>query len=118
MQISKHHKILDKKILVYKIDVEKRTVEELQIKNSLEYIKKQLDFYNYEEFLFNSENSEILILGKDKDYEENNTPYTIKGIDDKFYGNGILVRFSPSNDNENLQSVRSALSLLKSVVNF
>ncbi|WP_090082933.1 hypothetical protein [Halpernia frigidisoli] len=118
MRISKSHKIFNKNILAYKINVEKRIVEEIQIKNSFEYIRKEIDFYNYEEILFSDINREILFIGTDEEYFKKRIPFKIYGIENEFYSNGILLRFSSTNDNENLQSVVSPLPLLKKVVNF
>lgn len=114
--ISNTHKINKKQIRVYKIDAKDREIYPLEIENSLEYILKAFDFYNYDAINFGER--EILFLGIDSDYDKNIQPYLIKGQNKNYFCNGVLVKFPATEDNENLQSVKSDISQLLEYVDF
>lgn len=110
-------KIVDKDIRVIVVDVKKRTIREHKVKNSLTYIKKCYDFFEFVELQYSKHKLDCFLFGIDEDLKSNK-PYYCKGYPDPIYGNGILLKFPYDGDYERLQSTKISLSSFEDKITF
>lgn len=106
-----------KEINAIKIDVVEQSVTEFKISNSISYILKYLDIYNYR-FIPIIENSrDCFIVGIDMDLK-NKKSFSIKDTSYTFYGNSILVEIPKSEDFEKLKSTKFKVENIKEKIIF
>ena len=77
-------------IKVFYIDVEKKTIIEIEIKNFIEYIQDMQLFLNYKYLILNAE-LDCIIYGIDDDLKKDNS-FIIKGLNITFYGNAVITK--------------------------
>lgn len=110
-------KIIIKEINVIKIDVVLQSVTLIKISNSISFIQKNLDIYNYDVIPVERNSYNCFIVGLDEDLKQKKS-FTIKGVNGIFYGDSIVVEIPKSNDYEKLKSTQLKIEDIKSLIAF
>lgn len=102
-------KVVDKDIRVIVVDVKKRTVSEQKVRNSLHFLRRNFDFFEFVEIQYSPNEMDCFIFGADKDLKVNK-PYYYKGYPHPIYGNGILIKYPHNGDYERLKRTKISVS--------
>lgn len=111
---SETHKV--KVIRAIKVDVLRKTVEYIQVEDCIDYIQKNNNFFKYE-ILKISENMDCLFVGIDEDLKGKNS-FKIKGFNENFYSNAILVKYPKSGNLYKLQNTKLTIEYINSLIIF
>ena len=110
-------KIIIKEINAIKIDIVLQSVTLVKINNSISFIQKYLDIYNYDVIPVERNSYNCFIVGLDEDLKQKKS-FTIKGINSVFYGDSVLVEVPKSNDYEKLKSTQLKIEDVESLISF
>lgn len=116
-QIRVSPAITKKEIKAIKIDVDKKTITNIKISNSMLAVKKYLDIYEELLIPIEKDKNDCFIVGVDKDLKSRKS-FTIKGISKIFNGNSIIVEYPKSNDNEKLKSTKILVQAVREMIVF
>ena len=111
-------KVTFREIKAIEIDPENQKITSLNISNSISYLQKYLDFYEYEIFPLKENSADSIFVSADNDSVGNKESFTINGIIETFYGKAIVVKIPKSLDFEKLQSATATVEEVKAKITF
>ena len=99
-----------------KIDSKSKSIFYIKIENCIEYILKNLYFFDYKEILLSDE-LDILIIGIDEDLKKKNS-FLLTKNNTKYYGDAIVIRAPKSGNLQKLKSTKYPLEKITSIIEF
>ncbi len=111
---TEFHKV--KIVDAIKIDSKSKSIFYIKIENDIDYIRKNLGFFDYKDILLSDE-LDILIIGIDEDLKNKNS-FLLTKNNTKYYGDAIVVRVPESGNLYKLKSTKYPLKEISSIIKF